>query len=132
MHRLISAFVDRSLDLSHVMRKPAFCIYAKTKVQITTQLISTFVFATKLVQSLFFLNRKFQVSSCLLWLYSQVCVRPGPKPRRQVFSQRDSYYSKACLFLKLSSLVGAIPGCKTEKRFSHNKAHILCCQTGYF
>ena len=69
------------------MRKPAFCIYAKTKVQIscpvTAQLISAFVFATKIIQSLCFLNLKFQACSYLLKVYSLVCVRPGWKARRQ-------------------------------------------------
>ena len=45
------------------------------------QLISDFVFATWRVQSLNFLNSKFQASSHLLWLYSPICVRPGRKPR---------------------------------------------------
>ena len=76
------------------MRKPAFCIYAKTKTQIscavTAQLISAFVFATRIVQSLYFLNPKFQAPSHLQWLYSTVCVGPGRKPRRPVFSQRGS------------------------------------------
>ena len=43
--------------------------YAKTKTQIsfavTSKLISAFVFATWIVQYLFFLNRKFQDSSHL-------------------------------------------------------------------
>ena len=43
---------------------------AKTKTQIsftvTAKLISAFVFATQIVQSLFFLNLKFQASSLLL------------------------------------------------------------------
>ena len=55
------------------------------------KLISTFVFATRIVQSLYFLNPKFQASNHILWLYSPVCVRPGRKPRRQVFSRRGSY-----------------------------------------
>ena len=67
-------------------------VYAKTKMQIsfavTAKLISVFVFATKIVQSLYFPNTKFQASSYLLLLYSLVCVRPGRKPRRPVFSQR--------------------------------------------
>ena len=42
------------------------------------------------VQSLCNLNPKFQASNLLLWLYSLVCVRPGQKPRRRVFSQRGS------------------------------------------
>ena len=41
--------------------------------------------------SLFFLNPKFQASNNLLWLYSPVCIRPGQKPRKPVFSQRGSY-----------------------------------------
>ena len=92
---LILAFVDGFLDnMSRVVRKPAFA-YAKTKTQIsfavTAKLISAFVFATRIVQSLYFLNPKFQASSHLLWLYSAVCVGPGRKPRRPVFSQRGSY-----------------------------------------
>ena len=82
------------LHMSLVVRKPAFCI-CKTKTHIsfaiTAQLISAFVFAIRIVQSLYYLNPKFQASSHLLWLYSPVCVGPGRKPRRPVFSQRGSY-----------------------------------------
>ena len=46
----------------------------------TAKLISAFVFATQIVQSLYFLNLEFQASSYLLWLYSPVCVGPGWKP----------------------------------------------------
>ena len=35
---------------------------------------------------------KFHASSHLLWPYSLVCVGPGRKPRRPVFSHRGSYY----------------------------------------
>ena len=55
------------------------------------KLISAFVFATRLVQSLFYLNLKFQASSHLLWFFGPVCVGPGRKPGRQVFSRRGSY-----------------------------------------
>ena len=52
------------------MRKPAF-LYAKTKTQISfavnAKLISSFVFATGIVQSLFYLNPK----------PSSVAVQPG-------------------------------------------------------
>ena len=57
---------------------------------ITAKLISVFVFATRIVQSFPFLHTQFQVSSHLLWLYSPVCVGPGRKPRRPVFSRRGS------------------------------------------
>ena len=77
-------------NLSHVVKKRLFA-YAKTKTQ-TAKLISAFVFATQSVQSLYFLYRKFQASCHLLWLFSLVCVRPGRKPRRPVFSQRGSFF----------------------------------------
>ena len=52
--------------------KTGFLAYVKTRPQIscgvTAQLISIFVFATQIVQSLFFLNLKFQASSSHLWL----------------------------------------------------------------
>ena len=70
--------------MSRVMRKLAFA-YAKTKPQIscavTALLISTFVFATSRVQSLFYLNPKFQASSHLLWLYSSVCQHWSETPK---------------------------------------------------
>ena len=50
-----------------------------------------FRYTDRIVQSIYFLNTKFQASSHLLWLYSPVCVGPGRKPRRPVFSQRGSY-----------------------------------------
>ena len=52
-----------------------------------------FVFATGIVQSLFYLNPKVRASSYVLPLYSPVCVRPGRKARRPGFSQRGSYIS---------------------------------------
>ena len=68
--------------------------YAKTKAQIsfavTAKLISAFVFATRIVQFLFYLNPKFQASSSFLSMYRSVCVGPGRKPRRPVFSRRGS------------------------------------------
>ena len=63
---------------------------------VTAKLISAFVFATQIVQSLYFLNPNFQASSHFLWLPSPVCVRPGRKPRRPVFSQRGSYFLYIC------------------------------------
>ena len=67
-------------------------------------------FAIRIVQSLYFLNPKFQASSLHLWMYSSVCVVPGRKPRRPVFSERgsrsvallDSPYPSINLSLSLS------------------------------
>ena len=56
--------------------------------------LRAFVFATRIVHSLYYLNPKFQASKHLLWLYSPVCVGPGRKPRRTVFSQRGSFLAQ--------------------------------------
>ena len=79
--------------LSRIVRKRDFG-YAKTKAQIsfavTVKLISAFDFATMIVQLFFFRDPKFQASSHLIYLYRPVCVRPGRKRRRPVFSHHGS------------------------------------------
>ena len=76
--------------------KTVFFAYAKTKTQIsfavTAKLISAFVFASRIVQFLSYLNSNFQASSHHLWLHSPICVGPGRKPRRPVFSGRGSVF----------------------------------------
>ena len=76
------------------MRKPAIA-YAKTRTQIsfavTAKLISAFVFATRIVQSLYFLNSKFQASSHLLWLYSLVVSDLVGNPEDR-FSQNEAHF----------------------------------------
>ena len=69
----------------------SFTVTVKLIFAVTAKLISVFVFATRIVQSLYLLNPKFRASSHLLWLYSPVCVGPGREPRRSVFSRRGSY-----------------------------------------
>ena len=58
--------------------------HEKTKAQIsytiTAKLISAFVFATRIVQFLFFLNLKFPAFNHLLCLYSSVSGGPVRKP----------------------------------------------------
>ena len=77
--------------MSLVLRKPVFCICEKQRHRsVTAKLISAFVFATRIVHSIYLLNPKFQASRHILWLYSPVCVGPCRKPRRPVFSQRGS------------------------------------------
>ena len=80
-------------QMSHVMRNLLFTD-GKIKVQIscteTTQLISAFVIPTSIEQSLYSSNPKLQAFSHLQWPYSQVYGGPGWKPKRQVFSRRDS------------------------------------------
>ena len=78
--------------MSLVVRKAAFCICENKAAQIISfaELISAVVFATRIVQSLFFLNPEFQASSHLLWLYSPVYVGPGQKPEDR-FSQNEAH-----------------------------------------
>ena len=53
-----------------------------TRKHVTAKLISAFVFAIRIVQSLYYLKPKFQASNHLLCLYSPVYVGPGRKPER--------------------------------------------------
>ena len=71
------------------MRKPFLTFYAYA---VTAKLISAFVFATHIVQSLYFLNKNLRTLA-ILWLYSLVCVGPGREPRRLVISKRGSHYT---------------------------------------
>ena len=52
----------------------------KQRRRSATKLISAFVFATRIVRFLFYLNPKFQASSSFLCLYRPVCVGPVRKP----------------------------------------------------
>ena len=89
--------IGHYLYMSRVVRKPAFYISENKDADqlrgnsITANLICVFVFATRILQSLYFLNPKFQASSYLLWLYIPVCVAPVQKRRKPLFSQRGSY-----------------------------------------
>ena len=58
---------------------------------VIAKLTSAFVFATWIVQFLYFLNPRFAASSHLLWSHSLVCVRPGRKHRLLVFSREVSF-----------------------------------------
>ena len=87
---MFGMFCSTKYPMSLVVRKPAFCICENKDADQTAKLISAFVFAIRIVNFLYYLNPKFQALSHLLWLYSPVCVGPGRKPRRSVFSERGS------------------------------------------
>ena len=65
--------------MSHRMGKPTICI-GENKGAVTAKLISAFVFATRIVQFLYFLNPKFPVSPADLW-----GILSGPGNRVQTF-----------------------------------------------
>ena len=88
-------------------RKPAFCICENKG---TDQLRGNCeadqrlcFFSTLIVQSLYYLNPKFQASCYLLWLYSLVCVGSGRNPEDR-FSHNEAHFSfntegeRSCLF----------------------------------
>ena len=91
-----------NLHLSRLVRKPTICICENKG---TDQLRShckadlTFVFATWIVQFLFFLNLKFPVSSHLLCLYIPDCVGPVCKPNCW-FSHKAAHFC-CILYTKL-------------------------------
>ena len=62
--------------------KPTICI---GEIKGADQ-ISAFVFATLIVETLFYLNPKFQASNLFLCQYRLVCVGPGWKPKLLLFS----------------------------------------------
>ena len=91
MSAIYSRFLyNKTQIIEPFVRKNIFCICenkgadqlhsnAQISCTVTTQMNCAFVFATQIVQSLYFPNLKFQASNHLL-LYSLVCVRHGWKP----------------------------------------------------
>ena len=89
-----------------------FCDTCRLKINLilsylilTAKLISAFVFASRIVQFLFFLNPKFQAASHRLCLYRPVCVRPCQNPRGTVFSRRGSYVISHSAALNFSPML---------------------------
>ena len=77
--------------MSLAVRKPAFCICKnKDGDQLRGNCEADQPLCFRYTDSTIPLLPKFQASSHLMWLYSPVCVGPGRKPRRPVFSQRGS------------------------------------------
>ena len=84
----------QTVYMSRVMRKPVFCICEnKDADQLRGNREADQRLCFRYIDSTIPLlpKTKFQAFSHLLWLYSPVCVRPGQKPQRPFFSQRDSY-----------------------------------------
>ena len=83
-------------NMSRLVGKPTICIGENKDADqlrgFTAKLISAFVFATRIVQFLFYLNLKFQAYSSFLCLYRPVCVGPVRKPHCW-FSPRGGSYS---------------------------------------
>ena len=79
--------------MSRIVRKPAFCVCENKdadQLRGNREADQRLFRYTDSTIPRYFLNSKFQASSRLVWLYSPVCVGPGRKLRRPVFSQRGS------------------------------------------
>ena len=115
--------------MSRVLRKPAFCI-CKNKdgdqLRGNREADQRLGFPTRIVQFLVYLYPKFQASSHLLWLYSPVCVGPGRKPRRPVFSERGSYSLFLVIFILFPFSFSKIFSAFTPKIFA---VYIYKCKT---
>ena len=118
--------VSTTLEPHH--EKTDYCL-CKNKSADQLRSNCTFVFATQLVQFLFFLNPNFQAISLFLRLYRLVCVGPGRKRQRLVFSRRGSFGSLvsrkvACSLLSqhyMSCMMGksGLCLCKTKTQISN-------------
>ena len=86
-------YINMKNKMSRALRKTAFCIcenkdadQLRGNPEADQRLCFRYIDSTIPL----FLCMKFQASSQLLWLYSPVCVGPGRKLRRPVFSQCGS------------------------------------------
>ena len=83
------------------MRKTGFCICEnKDADQLSCNREADQRLCFRYIDSTIPLLPKYEISSSsnLVWSYSLICVGPGRKPRRPVFSQRGSY---TVIFLSL-------------------------------
>ena len=97
--------------MSHHMGKPTICIgenKGADQLRGNREADHAFVFATRIVQFLFYLNPKFQASSSFLCLYSPVCVGPVRKPHcwfsheaAQMLSQIRPFYGGGDFYLSI-------------------------------
>ena len=104
---LLNELLHEKTNNLHRRKQKAQISFAVTMV--TAKLFSAFVFATWIVQFLFFLNpRLFPASSHLLCLYRPVCVGPGRKHKLLVFSSTGSNIQLEGK-LKIMEMIHCIP-----------------------
>ena len=85
--------LEHNAHLSLVMRKPAFCICENKdadQLRGNREADQRLVFATRIVQSLYYLNPKFQASSHLLWLSVRFMLDLGGNPEDR-FSHNEAH-----------------------------------------
>ena len=108
------------VDIGVASREKRMFAYAKTKPQ-----IGAFVFATRIVQFLFFLNPKFQASSLYQRLHMPVYVGPGRKTEDRV-SHVAAHW---CIFVpEYRSWDMLLPRIALESKIA-KKNHLLLVKT---
>ena len=108
--------------VSRIMRKPTTCICENKNADqggLPAKLISAFVFATLIVQYLYFLNLKFQASSHLQQLYSLVCVRPGQNPH--------CWFSRVAAHVFREKAQTAMPFAQSSPFARQKYNSVFCC-----
>ena len=83
------------IHLSRIMRNPDFAYAKKKNPPVTAKLISVFVFATRIVQFLYFLNPKFPAPNHILCL---VCDGPGRNPDYW-FSHAQAHFTVSLVYV---------------------------------
>ena len=88
------------------MGKPTICIGENKdadQLRGNREADHAFVFATRIVQFLFYLNPKFQASSSFLCLYRSVCV--GPVRKQHCWFSHESAHLFATIIGELGSII---------------------------
>ena len=103
------------------MRKPDFCICEnKDADQLRGNREADQHLCFRYIESTIPLLPKSEISSQsshLLWLYRPVCVGPGRKPRRPLFSQRGSYVNGMQIMYDSSYCINQ--GNRFKNKFAH-------------
>ena len=106
---------EQKMQEGAVLRKTAFCICEnKGADQLYGNCEPDQCLCFRYRDSTITLLPKFQACSHLLWLYSPVCVGPGQKTRKPVFSQRgtnETCCKKNIAYIGVSAQAKLKPAC---------------------
>ena len=109
--------------MSFILGNPDFCLCKNkgadqlfSNCAVTAEQISAFVFAIPIIQFLLYLYPKCQDISFLLWAFRPVCVGPGQKSQRPVFTSGGSN-NNSPYHVKIENLIEKIKK-KCNKTYS--------------
>ena len=94
---------------------------------VTAKLISAFIFATRIVQFLFYLNPKFHASSSFLCLYRSVYVGPVRKPHCWLSHEAAHFVSWKHRYVDCTPKISIIVHLMSQTyHFKHAEEELLC------